>query len=480
MVLRDDGEQKPFLSVIVSDTTDNRGGYVTFGANWWWRRKNAGFALVLGLAFVTAPAQIALAQTQPPSANSTTSTTAQVQTPALPYQLPPDKLAQATALGKIRPLIHFGAELWEVVVLLLLLTTGAAARLSDRIATKVNKGWQRSGIFSAILAALVFVLTDLPVEAIGHAFSLHYGISVETWIPWLLDESKTLGLTLLLETPLLMLALGLMRWSPRRYWLWFAAAAVPLMVLFTFLLPPLIEPMFFEFQPLAQSHPALVQQLQRVVQRTGTSIPPERMFLMKASEKSNGLNAYVSGLGASKRIVVWDTTADRMPTDEILFTFAHESGHYVLNHIVKGLALAAFGMFVLFWAVARFAEWLVHHFGAAWRVGTLTSLPGLTVLLLALALIQIVTEPAENTISRHFEHEADVYGQEAIHGLVPNPQKTAVAAFNALGEAYLDDPNPNPFLEFWTYDHPSIQTRAKFAAQYDPWALGQQPQFFAR
>jgi STE24 endopeptidase len=100
--------------------------------------------------------------------------------------------------------------------------------------------------------------------------------------------------------------------------------------------------------------------------------------------------------------------------------------------------------------------------------------------LLALAMIQIVTEPIENSISRHFEHEADIYGQEAMHGLVPDPQETAVAAFSSLGEAYLDDPNPNPFLEFWTFDHPSIQTRAQFAAQYDPWAPGHTPQFFAK
>jgi STE24 endopeptidase len=402
------------------------------------------------------------------------------QAPAQPYHLPPAKLAQATALGKIRPLIHFGAEFWEVTVLWLLLSTGTAARLNERIAAKARRSWLRAAIFSALLAALVFVLAELPLDAAGHAFSVHYGISIESWSAWLLDQSKTLGLTVLLETPLLMLALALMHWSPRRYWLWFAAAIMPVMLLVVFLLPPLVEPLFYDFEPLAQSHPALVQQLQRVVARTGTSIPPERMFLMKASEKSNGLNAYVSGLGAYKRIVVWDTTADRMPTDQILFTFAHETGHYVLDHIPKGLTLAAVGMFALFWAVARFAEALVRRFGRKWRLRSITSLPGLVVLLLALSMLQIVTEPLENAISRHFEHEADIYGQEAIHGLVPDPQKTAVAAFNSLGEAYLDDPNPNPFLEFWTYDHPSTQTRAIFAAHYDPWAPGQQPQFFSK
>ena len=472
--------EKPVLSAIVSDSANKRGGYMIIGVNQWLRRKNPVRILAFGLAFLTVPAPIASAQTPPPTEHSEPSIAIQVQTSTQPYQLPPAKLAQATALGRIRTSIHFGAEFWEVAVLWFLLATGTATRLARWAVSKTSRRWLQTAIFSAILAALVYIVSDLPIQAIGHAFSLRYGISIESWPAWLLDEAKTLGLTVFLETPLLMLALVLMRRSPRRYWLWFAAATAPILLLVTFLLPPLIEPLFFEFQPLAQSHPALVHELQRVVARTGTSIPPGRMFLMKASEKSNGLNAYVSGLGASKRIVVWDTTADRMPTDQILFTFAHETGHYVLNHIPKGLALAAIGMFALFWAVARFAEALVRRFGNRWRVPSIASLPGLGVLLLALAMIQIVTEPLENSISRHFEHEADIYGQEAMHGLVPNPQKTAVAAFNSLGEAYLDDPNPNPFLEFWTYDHPSIQTRTKFAAQYDPWVQGQQPQFFSK
>lgn len=396
------------------------------------------------------------------------------------YHLPPAKLEQAIALSRARLIVHFGEEFWQLADLALLLATGMAGRLGEWAASKTPRRWLQGAIFSAILAALVFLTVDTPGAAVSQALSRHYGISVESWAGWLLDEAKLLGLTLLLETPLLMLVFWLTRWSPRRYWLWFASAAIPILLIGTFLLPPLVEPLFYQFEPLAQSHPALVQQLEGVVTRTGTNIPTERMFLMKASEKSNGLNAYVSGIGASKRIVVWDTTADRMPTDEILFTFAHEAGHYVLNHIPKGLALAAVGMFALFWLVAKVAEWLTGRFGGPWRVPAIASLPGLVVLLLALSALQIVTEPVDSTISRHFEHEADVYGQEAIHGLVPDPQKTAVAAFNDLGEAYLDDPNPSPLIEFWSYDHPSIQTRATFAARYSPWAPGQKPQFFSK
>jgi Zn-dependent protease with chaperone function len=211
------------------------------------------------------------------------------------------------------------------------------------------------------------------------------------------------------------------------------------------------------------------------------------MFLMKASLKTNGLNAYVTGLGATKRIVVWDTTASRIPDDEILFIFGHESGHYVLNHIPKGLAGSAIFLFFLYWACAGFAAWLARRFGARWfleneQAGTapLSSRAGFLVLLFAVSLASFLLTPASNAFSRYFEHQADVYGQEAIHGIVADPQQTAVAAFNHLGEASLDDPNPSPFIEFWEYSHPSVQRRANFAMHYDPWANGGHGRFFGK
>src|ERR1035437_9707628 len=90
------------------------------------------------------------------------------------------------------------------------------------------------------------------------------------------------------------------------------------------------------------------------------------MFLMKASAKSNGLNAYVTGIGATKRFVMWDTATDRLPDDEVLFIFGHESGHYVLNHIPKELAGSAAGSFFVLWACAIVAGWLARRFGARW------------------------------------------------------------------------------------------------------------------
>ena len=110
----------------------------------------------------------------------------------------------------------------------------------------------------------------------------------------------------------------------------------------------------------------------------------------------------------------------------------------------------------------------------------LSTRTGFVVLIFTLSVAGFVLTPAGNGFSRHFEHQADVYGQEAMHGIVPDPQKTAVAAFNDLGKAWLDDPNPSPFIELWLYNHPSTQTRANFAAHYDPWANGAHGQFFAK
>jgi Zn-dependent protease with chaperone function len=403
--------------------------------------------------------------------------------PQQAYRLPPDKLAKAVALGRIRNILDFAGSLWGLAVLWLLLASRAAAGLAGWAERIVPRRWAQGLVFFALLIVLLSA-ANLPLDWYAHHVSLSYGISVQGWGSWLGDMAKALGLSVLVGAPVLLLFSWIVRRWPRRYWLGAWAAAVPLMVLSVFV-SPLLEPIFNQFDPLTRSNPALVAELGKVVARTGTNIPPARMFLMKASAKTNGLNAYVSGIGATKRIVVWDTTAGRIPNDEVLFIFAHESGHYVLHHIPKALLGSAVFLFFVFWGCAGCAGWLVRRFGARWGLLTqggptepLATRAGFVVLLFAVSLAGFVLEPVSNAFSRHFEHQADVYGQEAIHGIVADPQKTAVAAFNHLGEAWLEDPNPSPFIEFWTYSHPSAQNRANFAMHYDPWANGGRGRFF--
>jgi Zn-dependent protease with chaperone function len=439
---------------------------------------------ILLACLVLLPSAAQPGATQPAPASAAVPAEAAPANTLQAYSLPPDKLAKAVALCRIRNILDIVGSLWGLAVLWLLLATRAAARLDAWAQSTSRRLWVQALVFFAVFL-LITALANLPLNWFGHHVSRSYGISVQGWGSWLGDQAKSLGLTLLIGAPLLMLFNRIVRRLPRRYWLGAWAVTLPILVLSVFV-APLLEPIFNKFEPLTNNHPALVAELEKVVARTGTDIPPDRMFLMKASAKTNGLNAYVTGIGATKRIVVWDTTAGRIPDDEVLFIFGHESGHYVLHHILKMLAGTAAFLFFIYWACAGFASWLARRFGSRWQLGgqesgtPLASCAGFLVLLFAVSFAGFVLEPASNTFSRHFEHQADVYGQEAIHGIVPNPQKTAVSAFNHLGEAWLEDPSPSPFIEFWEYSHPSTQTRANFAAHYNPWANNGHGRFFSK
>jgi len=413
-----------------------------------------------------------LAQSAPAVA-TTTATPAEAKQA---YALPPEKLAKAITLSHIRLALDILGSIWGLAVLWLLLATHAAVNLATWTQRILSRRWLQGLLFFAAFFVIT-TLASLPLDAVGHMVSRHYAISVQGWGSWLGDQAKGLGLTLAFGPFILLLFNLIVRVSRRRYWVWLWLITLPLIV-FSVFVGPLFDPMFNKFEPLTNTHAALVQKLEGVVARTGTNIPPERMFLMKASAKSNGLNAYVTGIGATKRFVMWDTATDRLPDDEVLFIFGHESGHYVLNHIPKTLAGISAALFFVFWGCAAFSEWMVGKFGARWQIDSLASRSGFLILLLSLSLAGFVLAPASNTLSRHFEHQADVYGQEAIHGIVADPQKVAVSGFNHLGEAWLEDPAPNAFVEFWTYNHPSVKNRANFALHYNPWADGGHGEFF--
>jgi Zn-dependent protease with chaperone function len=446
----------------------------------------------LFFTFLLACVASSFCSAQQAPAQPTTAQAAPVQPaaaqPTQAYTLPPDKLAKAIALNRIRNILDIVYGLWGVAFLWLLLLLRGAAALQAWALRVFRPRWLQGLLFFALFFVLT-TLANLPLDIYAHHVSRAYGIAIQGWGSWLGDQGKALGLTILIGAPILLLFNWIVRRWPRRYWFGIWLVTLPLLVLLLFV-SPLIEPLFNKYEPLTQNHPALVDRLEAVVARTGTNIPPQRMFLMKASEKTNGLNAYVNGIGATKRIVVWDTTAGRIPDDEVMFVFGHESGHYVLNHIPKMLAGYALALFFVYWACAAFAAWLADRFGVRWGLFTpemlgepqppLSTRAGFVVLIFAITLASFILEPASNTFSRHFEHEADVYGQEAIHGLVPDPQKTAVSGFQALGEAWLEDPNPSPLIEFWEYNHPSVKTRANFAAQYDPWANGGRGEFFTK
>jgi STE24 endopeptidase len=201
------------------------------------------------------------------------------------------------------------------------------------------------------------------------------------------------------------------------------------------------------------------------------------MYLMNASSKLNELNAYVTGIGASKRVVVWDTTVSRLTTPQILFVFGHEMGHYALGHMRKGIIFAAMLLLGFLFASFHTVRWVVGRFGSAWRVRSVADWASLPVLLLVLLICDFISTPIGNVYSRYLEHQADQYGLEVVHGIVPDSSEVAAQSFQILGEVDLEEPSPSWPVKIWFYTHPPIQERILFARTYDPWAKNQSPRF---
>ena len=236
-----------------------------------------------------------------------------------------------------------------------------------------------------------------------------------------------------------------------------------------YLEPMVIEPLFYRFEPLAATHPALVEQLQKLVARGGLAIPPDRMFEMQASEKLNSLNAYVSGFGGSKRVVVWDTTLQQLTTPETLFVFGHEMGHYVFGHIRNSLLALSLLLLVLLFVGSHLLRWMIARWGNKWRIRDTADWASLPLMLLIVAIFSFLSEPLVNSYSRWQEHQADIYGLEITHGIVPDSSAAAAHSFQVMGEIGLDEPNPNHLIEFWLFSHPSTADRLTFAENYNPW-----------
>jgi STE24 endopeptidase len=318
---------------------------------------------------------------------------------------------------------------------------------------------------------------SLPTAAAGHSIERRFGQSVQTWGSWAWDWTKGQLIALLLAIFLIWLLYVVIRRSARRWWLYVWLAFLPILVFLIFLEPLVFEPLFFRFTPLAATNPQLTLELERIVSRAGEQIPESHMYVMNASSKLNELNAYVTGIGASKRVVVWDTTIDRMSTPQILFVFGHEMGHYVLGHIPKGIAFAAALSLVFLFAAFHAIRWLVGRFGPAWKVRGVDDWASLPVLLLVLLIFDFAATPIGNAYSRHLEHQADQYGLEVVHGIVPDLPEVAAQSFQILGDVDLAEPSPSWAVKIWFYTHPSLDDRIRFARTYDPWTEGRSPEF---
>ncbi len=401
---------------------------------------------------------------------------AQEQTRTEQYTLSHERQEKAIAYSRAGYTLYFLSYFLGGLFLFLILRLGCAAKFRDVAENVSDKKWVQGLVFVPILFLTVDVL-NLPVHLYWHALSLHYEQSIQGWGSWFRDWSKGELLDMAFGIVLVLILFAVMRRSPRRWWLYFWFPAVLIFLGVIVIIPLVIDPLFNKFEPLSKNHADLVASIEKLTKHVGVPIPPERMFLMMASRKTNAINAYVTGLGASKRVVIWDTTIQKMSNDEALFVVGHELGHYVLGHVWRGFLLGAAGLLLALYFLFRGLHWALDRWGRDWKVYGQEDWASLAVLLLLLQALLFVASPVISGISRMQEHAADVYGLEVIHGLIPNSEEVAAHAFQVLGELDLSDPNPPPFITFWLYSHPPLAERLVFAHSYNPWSKGESPKY---
>jgi Zn-dependent protease with chaperone function len=379
--------------------------------------------------------------------------------------------ARSRAYARTRAALGFIEPIYGILVNLFLLFSGLAGRMRDVAHAMGHRRYVRVLVFLVFYSLAGLALT-FPLSWYGSfALEHRYGLSNQTLGAWLGDLAKgeVVAIVLFGLIPLIALAYRVIERHPRSWGVWLAVWTMPVIVAGALLEPVLVDPLFNTFAPLQDER--LKHDILELGARAG--IPAKNVYVADKSEQTNKFNAYVNGIGASQRIVLWDTTLEGMRDDEILFVMGHEMGHYRLHHVWKGIALVGLLGIVLFavtqWIVARaIARW-----GARWRIPAAHDVASIPLLVLSLSLVSLLSQPLVNAVSREFEEEADVYALEITHA-----NDAGARAFIALASQNRSDPEPSRFIEWFQFSHPPLIERIRFAMRYRPWDEGQPNRVF--
>lgn len=313
--------------------------------------------------------------------------------------------------------------------------------------------WPLRGAAVAGAVAVITAVIGMPLGFVrGYAIQKAWHLSTQDLQGWTVDQAKGIGLSIVFAAIAAGAFFAVVRWQPRWWWLWGAGAFTALTAIMVFLFPVVIAPLFNRFTPLDDS--ALVSRIESIAKDVGVKV--DEVLVADASKRSTEENAYVSGLGATKQVVLYDTLLEGNPDDQTLFVVAHELGHQRENHVVKGLAISALGLLagfgVLAWLVGsgRLLRWAL--------VDDITDLRVLPALLLFALVAEVVVLPAQNAVSRAFESQADHIAFEAIDDPAP-----AVAAFRRLAISNIADLDPPSPVVWFFYSHPPIADRIEAA-----------------
>jgi STE24 endopeptidase len=345
------------------------------------------------------------------------------------------------------------AELvWDAIVLVAVLASGVLPRAHEKITAACAGTFLGGALSQAVFLLATGIVLDalsLPLDWWGQfRVEQHFGFNKSTPALWAADKIKGLLLTVVIGVPLLWALLSLARWAGRWWWLWGFALVFVFQLLMLVLYPKLILPLFNKLTPLPDGD--LRARLLALSERTG--FRAATIQVMDGSKRSGHSNAFFTGFGRFRRIVLLDTLIGQLAPEELEAVLAHEVGHYKRGHIPKTLAVGTLMMLAAFALIA----WLVNcpWFNPAFGFAAGDLAPALLLFSLLGGLVTFWFTPVGNHFSRKHEYEADAFARDAMRTPAP-----LIAALRKLTQNNLGNLTPHPLYSRFYYSHPTLVER---------------------
>ena len=314
-----------------------------------------------------------------------------------------------------------------------------------------------------LLAGLLFFGTLGLVESMAglpfdyyHSFILEekYGFNTKTLTVWLSDIVKSFLVMIILGTFLLSALLLMLKYMGHGWWIWAWVVLLMFQLLMTILYPTVIAPLFNTFTPIEDG--VLKAGIERLAKDQGIRV--EGIYQMDASKRTRHTNAYLTGLGKAKRIVLFDSLIQAHDHEEILAILAHEIGHLKKNHIKKQLVAISIVSFLLFYLASKLLMWDVMY--ASFGFANMPQYVGLFLVSVLWGPLSFFLSPIGMAISRRFEREADIYSQRAL-----KTAKPLSSALKKMARENLSNLTPHPLYVCFNYSHPPLLERIQFLEQ---------------
>ncbi|HHT46432.1 MAG TPA: M48 family metallopeptidase [Firmicutes bacterium] len=309
---------------------------------------------------------------------------------------------------------------------------------------------------AAACIALIFIalyLLTLPLDYYrGFVLEHRFGLSTQTFASWLADNLKSSAVSLVISVMIFTGFYALVKYFPLRWWIYAGVISIFLMLAGSYLYPLLIDPLFYRFEPMRDE--GMNTRILDMAEQAGIQV--REVLVADASRRTVKANAYFTGLGSSKRIVVYDTLLTGFSREEALAVIAHEIAHWKYSHILKGILLSAVQIFIsLYLLFLVLQESGITGMAAA---GSRADFRVVATALLFITLLSFVALPIQNAVSRSFERQAD---RAAIE--LTGSKELHVTLHRNLARANLGDVDPHPLVKAILYTHPSTLERIKLA-----------------